>query len=87
MKVIFPSWTLSALQTPTALYTLLCIENLHTQTDIWIGILTTQYLQKRSVIQALTHRTKMVYSTPKLLTKEMDYLNKVLCMTATLTGS
>ena len=34
---------------------------------------------KRSVIQALTHRAKMVYSTPDLLAKEMDYLNKVLC--------
>ena len=33
---------------------------------------------KRSVIQALIHRAKMVCSTPELLAKEMDYLNKVL---------
>ena len=33
---------------------------------------------KRSVIQALTHRAKMVCSTPDLLAKEMDYMNKVL---------
>ena len=34
---------------------------------------------KRSVIQAITHRVKMVCSTPEVLTKEMDYVNKVLC--------
>ena len=34
---------------------------------------------KRSVIQALTHRAKMFCSSPGLLDKEMDYLNKVLC--------
>ena len=34
---------------------------------------------KRSVIQALTYKAKMVYSTPVLLARnEMDYLNKVL---------
>ena len=33
---------------------------------------------KRSVIQALTHRGKVVCSTPELLAREMDYLNKVL---------
>ena len=33
---------------------------------------------KRSVIQALIHRAKMVCSTPELSAKEMDYLNKVL---------
>ena len=33
---------------------------------------------KRSVFQALTHRAKMVCSTPELLAKEMDYLKKVL---------
>ena len=33
---------------------------------------------KRSVIPTLTHRDKMVCSTPELLAKEMDYLNKVL---------
>ena len=33
---------------------------------------------KRSVIQALTQRAKMVCSTSELLAKEMDYLNKVL---------
>ena len=34
---------------------------------------------KRSVIQALTHRAKVVCSTPELLAREMDYRNKVLC--------
>ena len=34
---------------------------------------------KRSVIQALTHRAKMVCSTAELLAKEMDYLHRVLC--------
>ena len=34
---------------------------------------------KRSVIQALTHKAKMLCSTPELLAKEMDYLNKTLC--------
>ena len=34
---------------------------------------------KRPVIQALTHRTKMVCSIPELLAKEMDFLHKVLC--------
>ena len=33
---------------------------------------------KRSVIQPLTHRAKVVCSTPELLAREMDYLNKVL---------
>ena len=33
---------------------------------------------KRSVIQALTKRAKMVCSTPELLAKVLDYLNKVL---------
>ena len=33
---------------------------------------------ERSVIQALINRAKMVCSTPELLAKEMDYLNKVL---------
>ena len=33
---------------------------------------------KRSVVQTLMHRVKMVCSTPELLAKEMDYLNKVL---------
>ena len=33
---------------------------------------------KRSVIQTLTHRAKMVCSTPELIAKEKDYLNKVL---------
>ena len=33
---------------------------------------------KRSVIQALTHRAKMVCCIPELKAKEMDYLNKVL---------
>ena len=33
---------------------------------------------KKSVIQALAHRVKVVCSTPKLLAREMDYLNKVL---------
>ena len=46
MKEISPSWTQSALQTLTTLYTPLCIENPHIETDIWIGIPTTQYLQK-----------------------------------------
>ena len=34
---------------------------------------------KRSVITALTHRVKMVYSIPELLAKEMDNLHWVLC--------
>ena len=34
---------------------------------------------KWSVIQALTHRAKIVCTTPELLAKEMDYLHKVLC--------
>ena len=33
---------------------------------------------KRSVIQALTHRVKVVCSTSELLAREMGYLNKVL---------
>ena len=33
---------------------------------------------KRSVIQALIHRAKVVCSTPELVAREMDYLNKVL---------
>ena len=33
---------------------------------------------KRSVIQALTHRARMVCSIPELLPKEMDYLHMVL---------
>ena len=33
---------------------------------------------KRCVIQAHSHRAKMVCSTQELLAKEMDYLNKVL---------
>ena len=33
---------------------------------------------KRSAIQALTYWANMVCSTPELLAKEMDYLNKVL---------
>ena len=35
---------------------------------------------KRSVVQALMHRAKMVCSTSELLAKEMDYLNIVLCL-------
>ena len=34
---------------------------------------------KRSVIQALTHRIKMVCSSPELSAEEIDYLSKVLC--------
>ena len=79
MKETFLSWTLSALPTPTILYTPLCIEKPHIQRDIWTGIPTILYLQKRSVIQSLTQKAKMVYSTPELLAKEMDYLNEVLC--------
>ena len=33
---------------------------------------------KRSIIQALTYRAKMVCSTPELLAKEVDYPNKDL---------
>ena len=33
---------------------------------------------KRSVSLALTHRANMLCSTPELLAKEMDYLNKAL---------
>ena len=33
---------------------------------------------QRSVIQALTHRAMRICTTPELLAKEMDYLNKVL---------
>ena len=33
---------------------------------------------KRSVIQALTHRARIVCSTPELIAKEMDYLHRVL---------
>ena len=33
---------------------------------------------KWSVIKALSNKAKMVCSTPELLAKEMDYLNKVL---------
>ena len=32
----------------------------------------------RSVIQALTHRAKIDCSTPEILAREMDYLNRVL---------
>ena len=35
---------------------------------------------KRSVVQALIHRAKIVNCTPELLAKEIDYLNKVLCL-------
>ena len=35
---------------------------------------------KRSVVQALRHRAKMVCYTPELLAKGMDYLNKVLSL-------
>ena len=34
---------------------------------------------KRSVIWAITHKAKMVYSTLELLAKEMGYLHRVLC--------
>ena len=65
MKEASHSWTLSAaLQTPTTLYTLLCIEDSHIQTGIWIRIPNIQYLQKGKPF--------------KLLDKEMDYLTKVL---------
>ena len=33
---------------------------------------------KRSVIQALTHKARIVCSTPELLAKEMDYLHSIL---------
>ena len=33
---------------------------------------------KRSFIQALTHRDKLVCTTPELLAKVMDYQNKIL---------
>ena len=46
MKVVSPSWTQSALQTPITLYAPMCIENPHIQTDIWTGIPTNQYLAK-----------------------------------------
>ena len=78
MKEAFLSWTLSALQSQTTLYTLLCIENPHLQTDIGLEFQPSN-ICKKSVIQALTHRARMVYSNPELLAKEMDYLNKVLC--------
>ena len=52
---------------------------MHTHRHIFGLELQPQISAKRSVIQALTHKAKMVCSTPELLAKEMDYLNKVLC--------
>ena len=54
MKETFPSLTLSTLQTQITLYTILCIEIPHTQTDIWIGTPTTLYICKK-VCHTSTH--------------------------------
>ena len=49
------------------------------QTDSWSGIQTHPTSAIRSVIQVLTHRARMVCSTPYLLAKEMDFLHRVFC--------
>ena len=64
MKESFHSWTLRALPTATTLHTPLCIENPHR--DRYLDWNSNHPISaKRSVIQALTHRAKMVGSTSR----------------------
>ena len=51
-----------------------------THTDRYLDWNSNQPISaKRSVIQGLIHRARMVCSTPELLAKEVDYLHRVLC--------
>ena len=79
VKEVFLSWIPRADLIPTTIPKPQCIESPHIQTGIWTRAQTILYLQKKYVIQALTHRAKMLCSTSELLVKEMDYLHKVLC--------
>ena len=72
------SLTQSAPHTPANLYKLQCIENPVILTDTCDWNSNHPISAKRSVVQTPMHRAKMVCSTPKVLGKKMDYLNKVL---------
>ena len=62
-----PSWTPSVSPIPTTLYMPLCIENT-AHTDRYLDWNSNHPVSaKRSIIQALTHRAKVVCSTPELL--------------------
>ena len=67
----FLSWTLSALQTPTTLYTLLCIENLHIQTDIGLKFQPSNVSKKCLSFKHSPIGAKMVCSIPEMLAKGM----------------
>ena len=63
---------------PTTIYTPLCIENLHILTGIRTGIQTIQYLPKVNYISTDPQSQSSLFH-PRAITREMDYLNKVLC--------
>ena len=60
-----------------AIHTTVCRKPTHT--DRYLDLNSNHPISaKMSVIQPLTHRAKVVWSTPELLAKEMDHLNQVL---------
>ena len=78
MKEAFLSWMPSGHLIPTLLSKPQCIESPGIQRDVWTGTQPSCICKK--VCHTGTHpQGKMMYSTPELLAKEMDYLHKVLC--------
>ena len=87
MKEVSPSWTISALQTLSTLYTSLFIGNPHIQTNSWTGIPTTQYLQKGLSFKHLSIGPRWYAPPLSCYPRRWTTLTRFCTGTATLTGS